>query len=54
LAKDLKSKFPDATVDFIEGTGGVFDVTKNGILIFSKTQVGRFPNSDEIVSRLKE
>jgi selT/selW/selH-like putative selenoprotein len=54
LAKDIESEFQTVKVDFIEGSGGVFDITKNGILIFSKTRVGRFPNSDEIITKLKE
>ena len=54
LAKELESEYPKATFDFIKGSGGVFDVTKNGILIFSKDREGRFPNSDELITRLKE
>ena len=54
LAKELETEFSEATVDFIEGSGGVFDITKNGILISSKSRVGRFPSDDEIITKLKD
>ena len=54
LAKDLEKEFPTVKVEFFEGYGGVFDVYMNEELIFSKTRVGRFPQSDEIISKLKE
>ncbi len=40
----------------IEGRGGVFEVTLNNNLIFSKKQMHRFPEEDEIkagVEKLK-
>ena len=33
----------------MEGSGGVYEVTVDGELIFSKRQAGRFPQDDEIV-----
>ena len=38
--------------EFIEGSGGIFDVTANGELVFSKDQVGRFPEHEEVLSKL--
>ena len=32
----------------IEGSGGVFEVTLNNSLIFSKKKLGRFPRDNEI------
>jgi selenoprotein W-related protein len=40
-------------VRLIEGSGGVFDVTANGRLIFSKRQAGRFPETEEILGQLR-
>ena len=37
----------------IEGSGGVFEVTVDGELIFSKKKEGRFPEHEEILSALK-
>jgi selT/selW/selH-like putative selenoprotein len=36
------------TCELTAGSGGVFDVTLDGKLIFSKKQVGRFPTYGEI------
>ncbi|NKC15583.1 MAG: SelT/SelW/SelH family protein [Gammaproteobacteria bacterium] len=37
-----------ADVTLIKGGGGVFEVTVNGTLLFSKKQLGRFPTDDEL------
>ena len=42
----------DVDVALIPGSGGVFDVKRDGELIFSKHELGRFPGKDEIVSLL--
>jgi selenoprotein W-related protein len=39
--------------DLIEGAGGVFDVTVDGKVIYSKHSTGRFPEHDEILTQLK-
>jgi len=36
----------------IEGSGGVFEVRADGKLIFSKAKTGRFPEDDEVLSKL--
>jgi selenoprotein W-related protein len=36
------------------GSGGVFDVTVDGKLIFSKKKVGRFPEVQEILGALEK
>ena len=33
----------------IPGSGGVFDVRVNGKLVFSKDEVGRFPENNEVL-----
>ena len=35
-------------------SGGVFEVTLNGSLIFSKKQLGRFPEKGEIVRFIED
>lgn len=37
----------DATL--IPGSGGVFEIVVNGRLIFSKKQLGRFPETREVL-----
>ena len=41
-----------AEAKLIKGAGGVFDVTADGRLLFSKKQAGRFPEHGEILSQL--
>ena len=37
-----------ASLEIIPSTGGVFEVSLDGDLIFSKRESGRFPDWDEI------
>jgi predicted Rdx family selenoprotein len=39
--------------ELIRGGGGVYDVVVDGKKIFSKDQVGRFPDPGEIVGAIK-
>jgi selT/selW/selH-like putative selenoprotein len=39
--------------ELIKGAGGVFDVTADGELVFSKHRAGRFPDNDEVLQALK-
>jgi selenoprotein W-related protein len=53
LAAELKKHLGiDATL--IPGGGGVFDVSADGKVIFSKKSVGRFPGPGEILGALKK
>jgi len=38
----------------IPSGGGVFEVVVDGELIFSKRQEGRFPENEEVLSKLKD
>ena len=48
MAAELKRKL-DVDATLIPGSGGVFDVTIDGKLIFSKKKVGRFPEEGEVL-----
>jgi selenoprotein W-related protein len=53
LAAELKQHLGvDSTL--VQGQGGVFEVTVDGKVIFSKKQVGRFPEPGEIVGMLQK
>ena len=53
LAEAMKKDFGvDATL--IEGRGGVFDVHVNGTQIWNKHDVGRFPEHNEVLDKMKE
>jgi selT/selW/selH-like putative selenoprotein len=45
----LQEKY-GAEVELVPGVGGVFEITVDGQLKFSKKQTGRFPTDDEIVA----
>ena len=49
LAKALKDKY-NINAELIKSSGGVFEVVKDGKLIFSKRAKGRFPDDGEIFS----
>jgi len=48
LKKDL-----GAEIELIAGSNGIFDVTVDGRMVFSKSEQGRFPQADEIISLIK-
>jgi len=53
LADELRDAF-GVESKLIAGGNGIFDVIVDGKLIYSKDDVGRFPNPGEIVGKIKE
>ena len=49
MRSSLDSKF-GILAEMRPSSGGVFEITLNGSLIFSKKELGRFPNDGEIVN----
>lgn len=47
-----KQGFPEP--ELIRSGGGVFEVRKNGILLFSKMREHRFPEESEVVNLMKD
>jgi len=43
----LKERF-DLDSELVDGSGGVFEVALDGRPVFSKKQLGRFPNNGEV------
>jgi selenoprotein W-related protein len=39
--------------ELIRGGGGIFDVVVDGSKVFSKHESGRFPESEEILAKLR-
>jgi selT/selW/selH-like putative selenoprotein len=39
-----------AEVELVPGVGGVFEITVDGALKFSKKQTGRFPTDEEVIA----
>jgi selenoprotein W-related protein len=52
LAATIKDK-TGVESELISGGGGIFDVVVDGEMIFSKHEVDRFPEPDEILSKLE-
>lgn len=53
MAAELKQHL-GVDSELVQGHGGVFEVTVDGKVIFSKKQVGRFPEPGEIVGMLQK
>lgn len=53
MAAEIRKQFGFDS-ELIAGSGGVFDVTVEGDILFSKHEEGRFPTNDEILRLLKE
>ncbi len=51
MEAELKKEF-GANVELIPSSGGVFEVTVDGKLVFSKKELGRFPEPGEVVGKL--
>lgn len=49
-AEIRKQRGIDATL--VRGSGGEFEITLDGALIFSKKQAGRFPDFEEVLALL--
>lgn len=47
MAAELEDQFSQES-ELVKSSGGVFEVEDNGVLIFSKSKLGRFPEEDEI------
>ncbi len=54
LESYLKNKIKDIQVELISSGGGVFEVSLNQDLIFSKKSSGRFPENSEIIDLIKQ
>ncbi|MBV8398949.1 MAG: Rdx family protein [Acetobacteraceae bacterium] len=46
----ILSKMPAAKVSLRKSRGGVFEITVDGRLRFSKKSAGRFPAGDEVLA----
>ena len=49
LKKDL-----GAEIELVAGSNGVFDISLDGNMIYSKFEEGRFPQTEDILARVKE
>jgi len=56
LAQELLTTFDQDlhSVALKPGTGGIFEITLNGQLIFSRKEAGRFPEAKEIKQLIRD
>lgn len=54
MAASIKERFPAIETELIKGSKGIFDVTLDGQLIFSKYEVDRFPEGDEVLTEIEK
>jgi len=52
MGEELQKKL-GAEVDLVAGSNGIFDISLDGRMIFSKFEQGRFPQPDEIMNLVK-
>jgi len=53
LAAEVKEAHPDAEVSLVEASGGLFEVTVDGDLIFSKKDLGRHTEEGEVLRLIR-
>lgn len=46
--RDLLKSRADASVELVKSSGGVFEITVDGDLAYSKRSTGRFPDDAEL------
>ena len=54
MAAELNGQYPEADVKLVEGSGGVFEVTVGGNLVFSKMALGRHAEDGEVLRLIRE
>jgi len=53
LAAELKKAFPDVTVRLVPASGGLFEVTVDGQLVFSKKAAHRHAAPGEVLQAIE-
>ena len=53
LGDELKKNL-GAEIELVAGSNGVFDISLDGNMIYSKFEEGRFPQTEDILARVKE
>lgn len=54
MAAELKQAYPDAQVEMVESSGGVFEVTVDGRLVFSKKAARRHAEPGEVLKTVRQ
>ncbi len=54
MAAEVEDAFAEAEVKLVESSGGRFEVSVNGELIFSKKKLGRHADPGEVVGLIQD
>ncbi len=54
MAAEIEQEFPGSTVKLVESSGGLFEVTVDGELVFSKKALGRHAEPGEVVGMIRD
>lgn len=56
MAQELLTTFESdiKSLNLVPGSGGIFEVWLNGILLFSRKETGRFPESKELKQLIRD
>ena len=54
MAAAVKEAYPDAEMNLVEASGGLFEVTVDGDLVFSKKDLGRHAEEGEVLRLIRE
>ena len=49
---EIRKQHPEIETRLVKGSGGQFEIVLDGRLLFSKKQVGRFPETREILEQI--
>jgi hypothetical protein len=49
----VRARYPDATVRLVESSGGLFEVSLDGELLFSKKALGRHAGPGEVIGLIE-
>jgi len=52
LKAAIENEVTGAEIELIKSSGGVFEISRNGQLIYSKKETGSFPEESDIVQSL--
>jgi selT/selW/selH-like putative selenoprotein len=53
LEARIKQEFPDTDIELVRSSGGVFEVSRDGELIYSKRSTGLHPTWNDILGKLR-
>ena len=53
MAAELKQRYPDADIRLVQSSGGLFEVTVDGELVFSKKATGRHAKPGEVLQAVE-